>query len=174
MDLQNNLTLLAHTPAALNALLRNLPTTWTEANEGGDSWTITDILGHLVHTESTDWMQRMHTILEHGESVPFTPLDRTAFRNNPQSLTERLDTFIALRNQNLYTVHALNLTDADLQRRGIHPNFGPVTFGELLSTWATHDLTHLHQITRVLAYQNRETVGPWKAFLGVLKCSPSA
>jgi hypothetical protein len=166
------MALLARTPAALNALLRGLPDIWTHRNEGTDSWSAFDIVGHLNFAERADWMPRVRTILEHGETRPFDPFDRFAQMRESQgkSLEQLLDDFTSLRSESLAALQALNLQSADLARRGKHPALGSVTLSELLATWAVHDLTHLHQLSRVMAYQYRKEVGPWSAFLGVLKC----
>jgi hypothetical protein len=172
-DLDTTATLLARTPAALDALLRDLPDAWTLRNEGENTWTAFDVVGHLNHGERTDWIPRVKRILESGETRPFDPFDRFAqFRESEgQTLAQLLDEFARLRSANLAQLRALNLQPADFARRGRHPALGVVTLSELLSTWATHDLTHLHQISRILAYQYRDAVGPWSKFLGVLQCS---
>ena len=136
-DLQQTIALLSRTPSALNALLRDLPQTWTLCNEGGKTWSPFDIVGHLIHGERTDWMPRARMILQHGESRAFDPFDRLA---------------------------------QERDRRGRHPALGVVTLSQLLATWAVHDMTHFHQLSRVMAYQYREVVGPWSAYLGVLHC----
>ena len=171
-NLDCTIALLARTPSVLNALLRDLPETWTHRNEGGKSWTAYDVVGHLIHGERTDWMPRARRILEFGETRPFDQFDRFAQQRESQgkSLPQLLDEFSRLRSENLNALRALNLTTADLERRGKHPGLGVVTMSELLATWAAHDLTHLHQITRVMAHQYREAVGPWSAYLGVMHC----
>lgn len=171
--LQDSLALLENTPAALNALLRPLPEAWAQQNEGGDTWSPFDIVGHLIHGELTDWMPRLRTILEHGEARAFDPFDRNAQfeASRGQSLVQLLDRFAALRLENVAALRALRLQPADFDRRGRHPALGPVTLGQLVATWAVHDLTHLHQLARVLANQYRDAVGPWSAYLGVLHCS---
>jgi uncharacterized damage-inducible protein DinB len=172
-NLEHTIALLSRTPAALNTLLRNLPAEWTHTNEGAKTWTVYDIVGHLIHGERTDWMARAHRILEFGESRAFDKFDREAqFRDSKDtSLEQLLDEFARLRAENLNALRALNLQPQDMQRRGLHPALGPVTLGELLSTWAAHDLTHLHQISRVMAYQYRDAVGPWSQYLGVMQCN---
>jgi len=172
-NLEHTIALLSRTPAALNTLLRNLPAGWTHTNEGAKTWTVYDIVGHLIHGERTDWMARAHRILEFGESRAFDKFDREAqFRDSKDtSLEQLLDEFARLRAENLNALRALNLQPQDMQRRGLHPALGPVTLGELLSTWAAHDLTHLHQISRVMAYQYRDAVGPWSQYLGVMQCN---
>jgi len=167
------ITLLTRTPATLNALLSGLPDIWVRGNEGNDTWSAFDILGHLIVADRTDWMPRVRTILEHGEARPFDPFDRFAQirESKGKSLEQLLDEFARVRSESLAALAALNLESADLARRGRHPALGPVTLSELLATWAVHDLTHLHQLSRVMAYQYRDAVGPWSAFLGVLKCT---
>jgi hypothetical protein len=172
-DLQDTLSLLARTPGALNALLRELPEKWTLRNEGENTWSAFDVIGHLIHAERTDWMPRVRIVLQSGEAQPFPPFDRWGMARETQgkSLGQLLDEFARLRSENLDQLRALNLQGADLQVRGRHPALGVVTLSELLATWATHDLTHLHQISRVMAHQYREAVGPWSAYLGVLRCA---
>ena len=172
-NLQNSIILLARTPAALNTLLRDLPEEWTFANEGANTWSVFDVIGHLIHGERTDWMIRARIILQSGESRPFDRFDRFAQERESQgkTLPQLLDEFALLRSQNLAELRALNLQAEDLQKRGKHPALGTVTLSQLLATWAAHDLTHVHQISRIMAYQYRDAVGPWCKFLGVLQCA---
>lgn len=172
-NLQDTISLLSRTPAALDALLRGLPETWTMRNEGEETWSTFDIVGHLIHGERTDWMPRARIILQFGESKAFEPFDRWAQERESQGKTfaQLMDEFARLRSENLNELRALNLREDDLARRGRHPALGVVTLSQLLATWATHDLTHLHQISRVMAYQYRDAVGPWSAYLGVLHCA---
>jgi hypothetical protein len=172
-NLPHTISLLARTPAALDALLRDLSETWTLRNEGENTWSAFDIVGHLIHGERTDWMPRARMILQFGDTKPFEPFDRWGQEREVQgkSLEQLLDGFASLRSENLSELRAMNLRPEDLDRRGRHPALGVVTLSELLATWAAHDLTHLHQISRVMAHQYRDAVGPWSAFLGVLQCS---
>jgi hypothetical protein len=172
-DLEHTVALLARIPAALNALLRDLPEEWTLHHEGENTWSVFDIVGHLIHAERTDWMPRTRVILQSGETQPFPPFDRLGHVRESQgkSLGQLLDEFARARSENLEQLHALHLRPEDMERRGRHPTLGTVTLSELLATWAAHDLTHLHQISRVMAHQYRETVGPWSAYLGVLHCN---
>ena len=153
--------------------MRELPDTWVRRNEGDETWSAFDIVGHLIAGERTDWMSRLRILLESGETRPFDPFDRFAQVRESQgkSLEQLLDEFARLRAENLAALRALNLQPADMTRRGTHPSLGVVTLSELLATWAVHDLTHLHQLSRVMAYQYRGAVGPWSAYLGVLKCA---
>jgi len=173
INLQDTISLLTRTPATLDALLRDLPDTWTFRNEGEKTWSAFDIVGHLIHGERTDWMPRAKRILEFGDSKPFEPFDRHAQERESQgkTLAQLLDEFARLRSENLTELRALSLKPEDLARRGLHPALGVVTLAQLLATWAAHDLTHLHQISRVMAHQYREATGPWSAYLGVLHCA---
>jgi hypothetical protein len=175
INLAEATAVLARTPATLNALLRGLPNLWVRGNEGNTTWNAFDIVGHLIVGERTDWMPRVRIILESGEARPFDPFDRFAqlkeSREQPPEMEKLLDDFARLRRENLAALQALNLRKEDLSRRGRHPALGVVTLSELLATWAVHDLTHVHQLSRVLAHQYRDAVGPWSAYLGVLKCS---
>jgi len=171
-DLTETAALLSRTPAALVVLLRGLPEHWVRQNEGPGTWSAYDIVGHLANLERTDWMMRVRHILQRGESEPFSRVDRFAqLKQTEQSLEQRLDEFARLRRENLVQLEGLQLGPEDFARRGTHPVLGPVTLGNLLATWAAHDLTHLHQLSRVLAYQARSAVGPWTKFLGVMQCS---
>jgi hypothetical protein len=170
--------LLTRTPAALEALLRGLPDIWVHghegrSNQGTDTWSAFEIVGHLIVGERTDWMPRVRILLENGEARPFDPFDRFAQSKEGQdrSLEQLLDDFGRLRRESLAALQALNLQPEDLTRRGRHPALGAVTLAELLATWVVHDLTHLHQLSRVMAYQYRDAVGPWSAYLGVLRCT---
>ena len=142
-------------------------------NEGGDTWCVFDIVGHLIHCELDDWMPRARMILQFGEERAFEPFDRLGHIkvSKGKSLGELLDAFARLRRENLAALRALNLRAGDLDRRGRHPAFGAVSLSQLLATWAAHDMTHLHQISRVMAHQYRDAVGPWSAYLGVMQCA---
>ncbi len=169
-DLSETLGVLERTPAVLDALLRGAGPAWLGADEGPDTWNAHDVVGHLVHGEETDWVPRARLILEHGDSRPFEPFDRFAQfeRFAGWALGDLLDRFAELRRQNLAAVRSWRLTEAQLDLPGHHPDFGPVTLRQLLATWAVHDLTHLTQLSRVLAKHYTEEVGPWRAYLGVL------
>ncbi|HVW77352.1 MAG TPA: DinB family protein [Alloacidobacterium sp.] len=172
-NLEHTITLLSRTPATLNALLRDLPETWTHRNEGDKTWTVFDVVGHLVHGDRTDWLPRAKIILQFGESQPFPRFNREAqfHESEGKSLSQLLDEFAEVRSAALDELRALNLQPDDMARRGSHPVLGTVTLSSLLATWATHDLTHLHQISRIMAFQYQEAVGPWSRFLGVLQCT---
>lgn len=171
-NLQNTIALLERTPKVLDALLRDLPQEWTHRNEGEGTWSAYDIVGHLIHGEKTDWIPRTQRLLEFGQSKPFDKFDREAqFRDSQgQTLPQLLDEFAKLRAEALAELRALNLKPEDLAKRGMHQALGPVTLSELLASWAAHDLSHLHQLSRVMAHQYREAIGPWTKFMGVMQC----
>ena len=172
-NLQQTVSLLTRTPAALNALLRDLPETWTLRNEGENTWSAFDVVAHLIDAERTNWIPRARTVLQSGETHAFESFDRGGHVRESQgkSLGQLLDEFARARSESLRELRALNLRPEDLERRGRHPALGAVTLSELLATWAAHDLTHLHQISRILAHQYRGAVGPWSKFLGVMQCA---
>ena len=162
---------LERTPRVLRELLRDLPHDWTVATEGEGTWSPFDVVGHLIHGERTNWMPRVEHMLRYGDSVVFPPFDREAMfaASQGRTLAELLDTFDRLRNESLARLNRLALTDADLARHGRHPEFGIVTMGQHLSTWVAHDLGHIGQIVRVMARQYTDAVGPWRAYLSILK-----
>ena len=162
---------LARTPEILRAMTAHLPDTWLDVNEGPDTFSTRDVLGHLISGEEHDWLPRMRIILEHGESRPFTPFDRFGFREKYGRMTvgALLNRFAAAREASLADLDALSLSPTDLERTGTHPSFGRVTLSQLLATWVAHDFTHLSQISRVTAKQYKEAVGPWIAYLRVVR-----
>ena len=164
------LPVLRRTPTVLRALLLDLPDPWIGATEGSGTWSPFDVVGHLIHADRTNWMPRIEHLLTHGDAVPFPAFDREAMfaASKGLSLSQLLDTFCRLRTENLNRLTALGLTDADLTRRGRHPEFGVVTLGQQLATWVAHDLNHLGQVVRVMARQYSTAVGPWRAYLSIL------
>lgn len=169
-DLSRGVAVLARTPGTLRALLDGLPPEWTEATEGPDTWSPYTVVGHLIHGERTDWIPRAQIILAQGPDRRFTPYDRFAqFRESQgKSLAQLLDELEQLRAENLRTLAGWNLTDVELALIGEHPAFGPVTLRQLLATWVAHDLGHIAQVTRVMARQYREAIGPWRAYLSIM------
>jgi len=169
-ELHKALQILERTPKVLSAFLVNLSEDWTHSNEGNSTWNPFDIIGHLIHGEHTDWLERTAIILSENSDKTFIPFDRFAqFENSKgKTLHQLLDEFETLRSKNLEKLAALNLTEDDLEKKGVHPDLGPVTLRQLLSAWVTHDLSHISQIARVMAKQYSEEVGPWKAYMNVL------
>src|SRR5689334_16711288 len=162
-ELAQAIEVLKRTPTTLNSLLRDLPEPWLVQNEGPETWSPFDVIGHLIHGEETDWIPRARIILEHGEARAFDKFDRfaQAEASRGRTLASLLDEFATLRQTNLRALTAMRLTDKDLERTGRHPVFGPVTLGQLLATWVAHDLDHVMQISRVLGRQYSDAVGPW-------------
>jgi hypothetical protein len=174
MSLESAVAVLERTPRVLRALLARAPEALEQGNEGEETWSPFDIVGHLVHGERTDWIPRLRNILEHGETRAFEPFDRFAqLEESPgKSLEDLLAEFEASRAENLDILEGLELTSADFSRRGLHPDLGVVSLGELLSTWVVHDLSHIAQIARVMAKQLDAEVGPWRAYLPILAPRP--
>ncbi|HYP26911.1 MAG TPA: DinB family protein [Blastocatellia bacterium] len=170
-NLDHATDILSRTPMILKSMLGNLPDEWTFSNEGDQTWSPFDVLGHLIHGELTDWVPRIRVILEAGESKPFEPFDRFAQKeaSKGKSVEGLLATFEELRSNNIEALKKMNITEEDLKTRGQHPELGVVTLEELIATWVVHDLDHLVQVSRTMAKQYKEAVGPWQAYLSVLK-----
>ena len=162
--------ILRRTPATLNALLSDLPNDWVLSNEGPDTWSPYDVIGHLIEGEETDWIPRARIILEQGEARPFDKFDRFAMfeKSSGKSLLELLAEFEKLRGESLRQLDELKLTPELLQKQGLHPVLGVVTLSQLLSAWVVHDLGHIRQIVRVMATQYREAIGPWTEYLTIV------
>ena len=169
-DLSSGIAVLERTPAAFRALLAGLPGTWIETNEGPDTFSPFDNVGHLIHGERADWIPRARIILAQGAHRTFVPYDRFAQvrESAGKTLAQLLDEFAALRAQNLATLRAWNLSEPQLALVGEHPALGAVTLRQLLATWVAHDLGHLAQTSRVMAKQYRDAVGPWRAYLPIM------
>jgi len=169
-QLDQSIEVLASTPSALDALLRNKSEAWLHCRKSPEAFSPIDVLGHLILADQTDWLPRARLILE-GAQTPFPPFDRFAFQ--PLIANHSIETLLAdfanLRAQNLHTLTSLHLTEAQLDLTGTHPDFGPVTLRQLLATWAVHDLNHIQQIVRTLSNEYREAVGPWQAYLSILQ-----
>lgn len=170
-ELDPSIAMLSRTPSVLDRLLRGLPETWLHANEGPESFSPFDVLGHLIHGDETDWIARARIILAHGESRAFDPFDRFAQKtaSRGKSMGELLDRFTTLREENIAILRDLRLTPEQLRLTGRHPELGRVTLAELLATWVAHDLSHIGQIVRVMAKQYRVAVGPWEGYIPILR-----
>ena len=169
-SLERSYEILDRTPAVLQALLAGLPDDWVMPNEGPETFSSYDVIGHLVHGEKTDWIVRTKMILEFGNTQTFEKYDRFAQyeESKGKSLQQILDEFAAIRKENMIWFKSLNLTEDDLNRKGMHPVLGDVTLRNLLATWVVHDLTHIAQITRVMAKQYKTEMGPWPEFFRIL------
>ena len=170
LNLDDVVALLSRTPASLTALLEGLPDTFVNATEGDNTWSPYDVIGHLIHSERSNWIPRARHILA-GETRRFDSLDQTAqFRESQgKSLADLLETFAVLRRDNVAALDAMKLTSEDLRRTGLHPEFGEVTLEQLFATWVAHDLDHVGQIARTMAKVYRDAVGPWSAYLSILR-----
>jgi hypothetical protein len=173
LRLAEAVAVLERTPAAVGALLEGVPETWVRATEGEGTWSPYDVVGHLVSGERTDWMERTRHILS-GDPRPFTPFNRTAqfAESEGKTLGELLATFAELRGRNLAELRDMRLGGGDLRRTGRHPDFGEVTLGQLLAAWVVHDLDHVAQIARTMAKVYADAVGPWAAYLSILRDRP--
>lgn len=169
-DLNNSIEILEKTPIILESYLNGLSNNWLKNNEGKNTWSPYDIIGHLIFGEKTDWIIRAKTILSQSENKMFEPFDRFAQlkENQNKPISELLIEFKSLRESNLKELKSLNITNKDFKLKGIHPEFGEVTLDQLISTWVVHDLGHISQISRVMSKQYEKNVGPWKAYLGIL------
>lgn len=169
-NLADTLALLVRTPDSLNALLAGTSDRWARATEGSGTWSPYDVIGHLIHGERTDWLPRVRHIMA-GETGPFEPFDRTGMFHEPQDLPldQLLANFAAARRENLAELATLGLTEADLERPGLHPELGAVNMWQLLATWVVHDLDHIAQIARTMAKVYEEAVGPWSEYLMILR-----
>ena len=169
-QLDQAINILKRTPKVLSCLLNDLPEEWIHNNEGEDTWSPFDIIGHFIHGEKTDWIPRAQLILSDREDKAFAPFDRFAQfeASKGKSLFELLSEFSVLRERNIELLEAMQLNSMDLAREGVHPEFGKVTLEQLLATWVTHDLGHIAQITRVMAKQYKDEVGPWSAYIPIL------
>ena len=169
-DLRSGFMVLERTPATLRAMLSGLGPEWIEQNEGPETWSPFDIVGHLIHGERTDWVARAEIILAQGENRRFTPFDRTAMfdESKGKKLSQLLDEFESLRKSNLETARSWSLSEQQLELHGEHPKFGSVSLRQLLATWVAHDLSHIAQIARVMAKQYRDSIGPWREYLPIM------
>lgn len=170
-QLSKAIEILSQTPTTVNSLLENLSGEWISATAGAGDWSAFDVIGHYIHGEETDWIPRARIILAQGENLTFEPFDRFAqFEiSKGKTLSELLETFADLRRKNIETLKSWNLTDKQLDLKGIHPELGEVTLRQLLATWVVHDLTHIRQILSIMAKQYAEDVGAWKAYLSILQ-----
>jgi hypothetical protein len=168
---QEACNILERTPLILRSLLAGLANDLIMNNEGADTFSPYDVVGHLIHGEKTDWVVRAKIILEHGVTKPFDPYDRFAQyeESKGKNLDQLLDEFEKIRKENVAWLQSIQLTEDDLERKGAHPVLGEVTLRNLLSTWVVHDLTHIAQVTRVMSKQYIEEMGPWPQFFRILQ-----
>lgn len=169
--LPKSIEILERTPTVLITMLQNISAGWTSNNEGGESWSVYDIIGHLIEGEKTDWIPRMEIILSDRPNKAFEPFDRFAQfeESKEKSLAQLLDEFKQLRKANIHRLLSKKITDKNMEEKGIHPAFGEITLAQLIATWAVHDLNHIAQISRVMAKQYKAAVGPWVEYLKILQ-----
>jgi DinB family protein len=169
-DLNKSIEILEKTPGVIRNLLTGLSEDWIINNEGPETFSPYDVVGHLIHGEKTDWPGRVQMILDHGISKTFVPYERFAMfeESKGKSLEDLLNEFDAIRKKNVAWLKSLRLTEADFDKRGVHPKFGEVTLRQLMSTWVIHDLTHMSQITRVMAKQYKSEMGPWLEYFRIM------
>lgn len=170
-DVNKAIEILERTPSTLSSLLHGISNEWLRNNEGGQSWSPYEIVEHLIHGEKTDWIPRAKVILSDATDKTFTPFDRFVQLNDDQekSIEELLGEFKELRIENIKILRSFPINSSTLQQKGIHPELGEANLKQLLSTWVVHDLGHIAQISRVMAKQYKNEVGPWRAYLGILK-----
>ena len=170
-SINKSMEILERTPEVLIHLTNNLSEDWSMNNEGGETWSVFDVIGHLVHGDKTDWMARIEIILSKGAGKEFKSFDRFAQldESRGKSLDQLLNEFKTVRESNLKKLKGFNLTENDYKKTGIHPKFGTVTLSQLISTWTVHDLDHISQISRVMAKQYKEQTGPWIEYLKILR-----
>jgi hypothetical protein len=168
-NIDESLEILERTSLVLITLLNNLDEKWTSNNEGENTWSPYDVIGHLIHAEKTDWIPRMMIILDEDDNKNFVPFDRFAQfeESRGKSLAELLDEFKKRRRESLIKLKSIILNEELLEKHGIHPEFGEVTLKQLLATWVVHDLAHLCQITRVMAKQYGQEIGPWVKYFSI-------
>jgi hypothetical protein len=170
-SLSKSIEVLERTPAVLNAMLLGIDECWTSANEGGESWSVYDIIGHFIHGEKTDWLTRANIILSASPDKRFEPFDRFAqfSESKGRPIAALLEEFAQLRKENIAYLRSDAMRHANLSATGIHPAFGAVSLSQLLAAWVVHDLNHIAQISRVMAKQYALAVGPWTAYLKILQ-----
>lgn len=169
-DLNKSIEILERTPEVYSALFNNTKHNWDKINEGSDTWSGYNIIGHLIHGEKTDWIPRAEIILSNNDDKTFEPYDRFAQEElySFQTIEELLIEFKTLRKQNIEKLISWNLSENDLDKKGIHPDLGTVTLRQLISTWTIHDIAHLNQVSRVIVKHYAEDVGPWKKYTRLL------
>ena len=170
-ELDKTIEILQRTPVVLSALLNGISEKWTSQNEGEDTWSPFDVVGHLIHCEQTNWIPRLDILLFEGENKTFAPVDMTAqFTNSKgKTMNELLHEFGAIRKLNIQRLTRFHIKESDFNKKAMHPKYGKVTLSELIATWAVHDLDHLAQISRVMAKQYKAEVGPWINYLKILR-----
>ena len=164
------MNILSRTPRVIEQLVSDLDDAWLHANEGPDTWTPHEVVAHLVFGEQTDWIPRMQIIMGEQNDNNFIPFDRSGHFSVAagRTIESLLHQFSSLRHENLQILASMDIVEDDLRKTGVHPAFGEVTLSQLLAAWVVHDMTHISQISRVIAKQYEEAAGPWKAYMRIL------
>lgn len=170
-SIEKSIQILEKTPQLLNILLDNISEEWTLNNEGNQSWSAFDVVGHLIHCDESNWIPRIEITLSDAVVVKFEPLDRFAQieKNKNKTLLQLLNEFVKIRFSSITKLRSLNITEEQLMKKAIHPDLGEVNLSQLIATWVVHDLSHMNQISRVMAKQYKEEVGPWVDYLRILQ-----
>ncbi|MBS1652823.1 MAG: DinB family protein [Bacteroidetes bacterium] len=169
-NINKSIEILERTPRVLHTLLYKLNPEWTQNNEGGETWSSYDVIGHLIHCDEENWIPRILVVLSDSEVRKFEPLDRLAQleKSKGKNINQLLDDFVKIRFSSIVKLRTLNITDEQLSKTAIHPELGTVTLSQLISTWVVHDLDHISQISRVMAKQYKNEIGPWVQYMRVL------
>ncbi|MDI9340772.1 MAG: DinB family protein [Sediminibacterium sp.] len=169
-SIEHTIQILARTPDALRALLYNVNEDWTRENEGGETWSPYDVIGHLIHCDEDNWIPRISVLLSDSVVRKFEPLNRFAQleKSKGKSMNQLLDEFAEIRCASVAKLRTLPITDEHLSKTAIHPELGAVTLSQLIATWVVHDLDHISQISRVMAKHFKHKVGPWIQYLPIL------
>ena len=169
-SLPKSLEILERTPNVLKAMLSGINEAWTDKNEGEGTWSVKEVVAHLIVCEETNWIVRANIILSGNTNLTFVPINMTAHfeLSREHSLNALMEEFTRIRTENIKTLINLNITEQDFTTTAIHPKLGEINLQQLIATWVTHDLSHLNQITRVMAKQYKQDVGPFIQFLRIL------
>ncbi|HEY1040177.1 MAG TPA: DinB family protein [Bacteroidia bacterium] len=169
-SIEHSIQILERTPQSLRSLLYKLDENWTQNNEGGETWSPYDVIGHLVHCDEENWIPRIEVVLSDSAVRKFEPLNRFAQfeKSKGKNINELLDHFVGIRHSSMAKLKILNITNEQLSKTAIHPEFGSVSLSQLISAWVVHDLDHISQITRVMAKQYKAEVGPWIQYMRIL------
>lgn len=170
VELERAVEILGRTPAVLRAWLGGLADFWARSNYGEATFSPFDVVGHLIEAEQTNWMTRLRVMMEHGDTKPFPAFERYAMYESSvgRSMDDLLESFAALRAKSLDALRVHDLTPEKLDLRGKHPDLGEVRVWHLIAAWVVHDLGHLHQVAKAMAFQYRDEVGPWREYLTIL------
>jgi hypothetical protein len=165
--IDNAIEVLKRTPIVLETLLSGLPDDWIHCNEGPDTWSPFQVVGHLIVNEETNFLVRAKMILSNQEPKLLSRISMTSHLDRFKSvpLVDQLILLKELRSQNIISLSSFSIVDTDFDRIAIHPEIGVVNLTNVLSAWVAHDFIHIGQITRVMAKQYKNEVGPFIKYL---------